>query len=168
VQPTEITEILNRPTSQELLARDLTRLAYIAKDGTPRSIPIAFTWNGTEIVMCTTKNAPKLPALRHNPAVALNGLFDPEYAEVFGVPFAFIPASGPTKDPKPRRAPVRVGAIPERAARITFRHLIGYRLELPDPDLTAHFPAAHARLSITTDIVPTRVQVDDITGSLPN
>jgi hypothetical protein len=71
VQPTEITEILNHPTSRELLARDLTRLAYIAKDGTPRSIPIAFTWNGTEIVMCTSKNAPKLAALRHNPAVAL-------------------------------------------------------------------------------------------------
>ena len=71
MQPTEITEILNRPLSQELLARDLTRLAYIGKDGTPRSIPIAFTWNGTEIVMCTSKNAPKLAALRHNPAVAL-------------------------------------------------------------------------------------------------
>ena len=47
------------------------RLAYIARDGTPRSIPIAFTWNGSEIVMCTSKNAPKLRALRHNPAVAL-------------------------------------------------------------------------------------------------
>jgi hypothetical protein len=67
----EITEILNRPLSQELLARDLTRLAYVAKDGTPRSIPIAFTWNGTEIVLCTAKNAPKLPALRINPQVAL-------------------------------------------------------------------------------------------------
>jgi Pyridoxamine 5'-phosphate oxidase len=71
VQPSEIAEVLNRPLSQELLARDLTRLAYVAKDGTPRSIPIAFTWNGTEIVMCTAKNAPKLHALRHNPAVAL-------------------------------------------------------------------------------------------------
>jgi hypothetical protein len=71
MQPNEITEILNRPISQELLARDLTRLAYIAKDGTPRSIPIAFTWNGAEIVMCTSKNAPKLSALRQNPAVAL-------------------------------------------------------------------------------------------------
>src|ERR671933_476440 len=71
MQPSEIAEVLNRPISQELLARDLTRLAYVAKDGTPRSIPIGFTWNGTEIVMCTTKNAPKLPALRHNPAVAL-------------------------------------------------------------------------------------------------
>jgi hypothetical protein len=71
VQPNEITEILNRPLSQELLARDLTRLAYVATDGTPRSIPIAFTWNGTEIVMCTSKNAPKLRALWENPAVAL-------------------------------------------------------------------------------------------------
>jgi catechol 2,3-dioxygenase-like lactoylglutathione lyase family enzyme len=71
MQPNEITEVLNRPISQELLARDLTRLAYVAKDGTPRNVPIAFTWNGSEIVMCTTKNAPKLPALRNNPTVAL-------------------------------------------------------------------------------------------------
>jgi hypothetical protein len=67
----QITEILNRPYSQDLLARDLCRLAYVAKDGTPRSIPIAFAWNGSEIVLCTSKNAPKLASLRHNPAVAL-------------------------------------------------------------------------------------------------
>ena len=71
VQPNEITRVLNRPISQELLARDLARLAYVATDGTPRNVPIAFTWNGAEIVMCTAKNAPKLPSLRRNPAVAL-------------------------------------------------------------------------------------------------
>ncbi|HEX3515055.1 MAG TPA: pyridoxamine 5'-phosphate oxidase family protein [Trebonia sp.] len=71
VQPNEIKEVLNRPISQELLARDLTRLAYVAKDGTPRNVPMAFSWNGSEIVMCTSKNAQKLPALRKNPAVAL-------------------------------------------------------------------------------------------------
>ena len=71
MQPNEIAEVLNRTISQELLARDVTRLAYVAKDGTPRTVPIAFTWNGSEIVMCTAKNAPKLPALRDNPAVAL-------------------------------------------------------------------------------------------------
>src|ERR1700738_711738 len=71
VQPNEVTEVLNRPISQELLARDLTRLAYVANDGTPRNVPIAFTWNGLEIVMCTAKNAPKVPALRNNPTVAL-------------------------------------------------------------------------------------------------
>ena len=71
MQPIEIAEVLNRTLSQELLARDVTRLAYVAKDGTPRNVPIAFTWNGSEIVMCTTKNAPKIPALRNNPTVAL-------------------------------------------------------------------------------------------------
>jgi hypothetical protein len=71
MQPNDISEVLNRPMSQELLARDLTRLAYVAKDGTPRNVPIGFAWNGSEIVMCTATNAPKLTALRHNAAVAL-------------------------------------------------------------------------------------------------
>lgn len=71
MEQNEIAEILNHPISQELLGRDLTRLAYVAKDGTPRNVPIAFVWNGAEIVMCTTKNAPKLPSLRANPMVAL-------------------------------------------------------------------------------------------------
>ena len=71
MQPNEITEVLNRPISQELLARDVTRLAYVAKDGTPRNVPIGFTWNGSEIVMCTPKNAPKLRALAENPMVSL-------------------------------------------------------------------------------------------------
>jgi hypothetical protein len=66
-----IDEVLNRPLSQELLARDLARLAFVALDGTPRAIPIGIVWNGMEIVMCTAKNARKLPALRRNPAVAL-------------------------------------------------------------------------------------------------
>lgn len=43
MQPNEISEVLNRPISQELLARDVTRLGYAAKDGTPRTIPIGFT-----------------------------------------------------------------------------------------------------------------------------
>jgi len=71
MQPNEFAEILNKPLSQELLNRDITRLAYVARDGTPRNVPIGFTWNGSEIVMCTPKNAPKLPALRKNPTVAL-------------------------------------------------------------------------------------------------
>jgi hypothetical protein len=71
MQPDEIAEVLNRPLSQELLARDLTRLAYVAGDGTPRNVPIGFSWNGSTIVMCTATNAPKLPSLRKNPAVAL-------------------------------------------------------------------------------------------------
>jgi hypothetical protein len=71
MEQNEIIEILNRPYSQELLGRDITRLAYVAKDGTPRTIPISFVWTGSTIVMCTTKNAPKLASLRANPMVAL-------------------------------------------------------------------------------------------------
>ncbi|GGR51025.1 nitroimidazol reductase NimA-like FMN-containing flavoprotein (pyridoxamine 5'-phosphate oxidase superfamily) [Streptomyces netropsis] len=50
--------MVNRPISQELPARDVTRLACVAKDGTPRNVPIAFTWNGSHIVMCTTRTRP--------------------------------------------------------------------------------------------------------------
>jgi hypothetical protein len=38
MQLNEIIEGLNRPISRELLARDVTRLAYVAKDGTPRNV----------------------------------------------------------------------------------------------------------------------------------
>jgi hypothetical protein len=67
----EVEEVLAKPLSQELLQRDVARLAFVAADGTPRVIPIAIYWNGSEIVMCTSKNARKLVALRHHPAVAL-------------------------------------------------------------------------------------------------
>ena len=69
--PHEITDILDRPRSRELLARDILRMAYVGTDGTPRNIPIAFSWTGSQIVVCTPNNAPKLPALRRNPQVAL-------------------------------------------------------------------------------------------------
>jgi hypothetical protein len=68
---TEITSVLDHPYSQELLARALLRMAYVAKDGTPRNVPVGFAWNGSEIVVCTAQNAPKLHSLRANPAVSL-------------------------------------------------------------------------------------------------
>jgi nitroimidazol reductase NimA-like FMN-containing flavoprotein (pyridoxamine 5'-phosphate oxidase superfamily) len=71
VRSSEITEVLSRPVRRELLARDITRLAYTAKDGTPRNAPIGFTWHGSYMVMCTAKNAPKLWAPAENPMVAL-------------------------------------------------------------------------------------------------
>ncbi|MFF2556872.1 pyridoxamine 5'-phosphate oxidase family protein [Nocardia sp. NPDC058058] len=67
----EIAEVLGRANSVELLRRDVLRMAYVAKDGTPRNVPVAFAWNGAELVVCTSKNAPKLHSLRVNPGVAL-------------------------------------------------------------------------------------------------
>ncbi|HMG42068.1 MAG TPA: pyridoxamine 5'-phosphate oxidase family protein [Acidimicrobiales bacterium] len=71
MEPYEVIEVLNKPISQEMLHRDIARLAYVAQDGTPRVVPIGFTWNGSEIVMCTSTNAPKLASLRRSSAVAL-------------------------------------------------------------------------------------------------
>jgi hypothetical protein len=71
MEQNEVAEVLNKPLSQEMLRRDIARVSYVAPDGTPRVVPIAFTWNGSEIVMCTSTNAPKLASLRQHPAVAL-------------------------------------------------------------------------------------------------
>ena len=67
----EVGEVLSKTLSQELLKRDVARLAFVATDGTPRVIPIGIFWNGSEVDMCTTKNARKLKTLQRNPAVAL-------------------------------------------------------------------------------------------------
>ncbi len=102
----EVGEVLSNPLSQELLKRDVARLAFVATDGTPRVIPIGIFWNGSEIVICTTKNARKLKALRRNPAVALTidtevhppdvlllrG--DAELDPVDGIPDEYLQASG--------------------------------------------------------------------------
>jgi type III restriction enzyme len=45
-----------------------------------------------------------------------DGLLSPEYAEVYGVPFSFIPCSGSQSDPKPHPTPTRVRALDDRLA----------------------------------------------------
>lgn len=47
----EVGKVLSNPLSQELLKRDVARLAFVAKDGTPRVIPIGIFWNGSEVVI---------------------------------------------------------------------------------------------------------------------
>jgi hypothetical protein len=65
-------EDLQLPGALKLLhAPDPARLAYTGPDGHPRVIPIGFLWNGTAVVICTAPTAPKVPALRKHPHVAL-------------------------------------------------------------------------------------------------
>ena len=71
MQPNQITEVLNRPISQELLARDLTRLAYVARDGTPAMSRSGSPGTARKSSCAAWKNTPKLPSLRKNPTVAL-------------------------------------------------------------------------------------------------
>jgi type III restriction enzyme len=77
---------------------------------------------------------------RRNYVANAEGKFDPEYAEVYGVPFSFIPCSGSSKEPKTGPTPTRVRALEERLnCEITFPRLIGYRYDLPSEKLSATF-----------------------------
>lgn len=66
-----IDEVLAGDVARKLLQRTIARLAYVARDGTPRVVPIGYIWNGSAIVMCTATNAAKIKALQINPDVAL-------------------------------------------------------------------------------------------------
>jgi type III restriction enzyme len=68
------------------------------------------------------------------------GLFNVEYADVFGIPFDFT-AKPVIAPPQPPRETVQVKAIrPERdALEIRFPRVEGYRVELPEERLTADF-----------------------------
>ena len=99
-------------------------------------------------------------------AVDDEGRFAPEYAEVYGVPFSFIPASGTGIEPKPGPMPTRVRALEEwLVSEITFPRLTGYRYDLPAEALTATF-TADSRLALSTADVPTRTENAPIVGEI--
>lgn len=91
------------------------------------------------------------------------GMFEPEYAEVYGVPFSFLSVSGTgrVKVAKPVR---EVRALPERShLRIEFPRLVGYRYEMPTDHLEASFDASSI-LELSTKDVATRTDLDPIVG----
>ena len=97
-------------------------------------------------------------------AANASGHFEPEYAEVYGVPFSFIPCSGAQKDPKPGPMPTRVRAIESRiACEITFPRLLGYRYDIVGDRLTAKF-TEQSKLAISTADIPTKVETAPIVG----
>jgi hypothetical protein len=68
----EILAVLNDPLAQNLIqSKTPVRLAYTGIDGFPRVIPLAFHWNGAELIFCTPPNASKVRALAANPNVAM-------------------------------------------------------------------------------------------------
>jgi type III restriction enzyme len=68
------------------------------------------------------------------------GLFNVEYADVFGIPFDFT-AKPVVAPPQPPRDTIQVRAVrPDRdALEIRFPRVEGYRVELPEERLTAEF-----------------------------
>jgi type III restriction enzyme len=81
------------------------------------------------------------------------GLFNVEYADVFGIPFDFT-AKPVISTPQPPRQTIQVKAVrPERdALEIRFPRVEGYRVELPEERLTAEF-TDDSILELSPDIV---------------
>ncbi len=99
------------------------------------------------------------------------GHFDPEYAEVFGVPFSFIPCAGSAEGKEKKSGtpkPGRVKAILERLIdrpwlEITFPRVTSYRYELPPNRLEATF-VEESRVVLSTQDIPTSVENAPIVG----
>ncbi len=90
--------------------------------------------------------------------------FQPEYAEVYGVPFSFIPCAGSTSSPPSGKEITRVRALEERMNReITFPRVIGYRYELPEEKLNTEFNE-DSRFVISTKDLPTQTENAPIVG----
>ena len=94
-----------------------------------------------------------------------DGLFDVEYADVFGIPFDFT-AKPVVAPPQAPRETVQVKAIrPDRdALEIRFPRVEGYRVELPEERLEAEFDD-DSILELTPDLVgPTITRNQGIIG----
>jgi type III restriction enzyme len=92
------------------------------------------------------------------------GMFPAEYANVYGIPFSFIPGDGPGEPPTSLDPPVRVRALDDRKQlRIEFPIVTGYRMEWPESPID--FQLEHAKsLTVGGATVPSRVEIEGIVG----
>ena len=90
--------------------------------------------------------------------------FPVEYAEVYGVPFSFIPCAGSTQGPKPGPDITRVRALEDRIEReITFPRVTGYRFDMPGETLEYVFDEK-SKFPLSTRDVPTITESAPIIG----
>jgi type III restriction enzyme len=101
---------------------------------------------------------------RRSYATDEHGYFTPEYADVVGVPFRFIPTVAQTRDVEVKSTR-HVHAEYDRAdCAITFPLLTGYRIELPDRELFADF-AEDPPFVVSTADFPTETVVAGVIGT---
>ena len=93
-----------------------------------------------------------------------DGMFEPEYAEVYGVPFSFLSVSGKGRVQKAKPV-LQVRALPERSSlRIEFPRVVGYRFQMPTDRLDARFDASSI-LPLSARDVATVTELDPIVGA---
>lgn len=98
---------------------------------------------------------------RRSYAAGEDGMLEPEYADIFGVPFTGFPVAGLPADrnpptPRPGKA---VRAVAERLVdapwlEVAFPRVVGYRFDVPAERLRARFDPSHREV-LTTQDMPT-------------
>jgi type III restriction enzyme len=103
---------------------------------------------------------------RRSYAVNDAGYFEPEYANVYGIPFQFISSDRPVTDPLPPKPVQEVAAAEGREhLRITFPKLDGYRIELPDEEIYLDLENAPV-FEIGPNTVPRWVETQGVVGAV--
>jgi type III restriction enzyme len=88
----------------------------------------------------------------------------PEYADVLGIPFTFVPANSTANHQPPRPLTTIRAVLPEREAlTIEFPRVIGYRTVLPPERLQAKF-SDESRLRVTPETAPPTARNEAIVG----
>ncbi len=83
-----------------------------------------------------------------------NAMFAPEYADVLGIPFSFVPANSKSDYTPPKKITQVHAVLPDREElEVRFPRVIGYRTVLPPGRLTATF-TEQSRLTITPEDAP--------------
>jgi type III restriction enzyme len=101
---------------------------------------------------------------RRSYAANADGRFEPEYADVYGVPFSFLPCSGTGGDPKPGPSVTHVRALEDRIDReIRFPRVQGYKYEFDTERLQPRF-TDDSRYALSTEHIPTWVENAPIVG----
>jgi type III restriction enzyme len=93
-----------------------------------------------------------------------NGFFTPEYADVYGVPFQFMPTVGKRRNGTIKPSRWVHSESDRKKSEISFPRVAGYRLEIGDPELFEDF-TDQSRLTLDTKDIPTLTEVSGLIGT---
>ena len=97
-----------------------------------------------------------------------HGYFEPEYANIFGIPFSFASEDNRPQTTQPPKPTTHVRALPERVSdmpelEIVFPRVQGYRIKLPK-ELAYWEWSTDSRFRVDQSLTPTRATIEDLLG----
>jgi type III restriction enzyme len=108
---------------------------------------------GTQL-LCEQVIGRALRRVSYDPIEPERMMFEPEYAEVLGIPFSFVPANSAADYTAPKKMTHVAAVLPEREKQeIRFPRVLGYRVVMPPGRLSANF-VAESRMIIDPRMAP--------------